>query len=322
MKRILIFKTDRVGDLINITPVINNIKLNYNDCNIDLICSKYNSQIANYIPQLNNIFIFNNSILKFLKIYFNKILSTKYDVIFQLDGKNHSYLLSLIFQSTKKYSLKFIKQKKFLGKNYKLTRPNFFYQYFIDTIECKEDYNLSDNKSYHYLTLYLKLLKKADFDIVNKNHVLNYKPIIKVVNFKNDYIHFHIDEKSLNLNSIVQNNLVKFLKSISSSNNIAITSNLGENPIFDLLCNEFKKNKNFLFFKSPVFSDLISIVYFSKTCISSHSGFIVHLAACYNKNIIDIVNKNIFNELDRWIPFNINYKRIDIEELDKNNDIA
>ena len=79
------------------------------------------------------------------------------------------------------------------------------------------------------------LLKKADFDIINKNHLLNYKPKIKVVNFKNDYIHFHIDEKSLNLNSIVQNNLVKFLKSISSTNNIAITSNLGENPIFDLL---------------------------------------------------------------------------------------
>ncbi len=322
MKKILIFKTDRVGDLINITPVINNLKLNNPDCKIDLICSSYNFQIAKYIIGINKIFIYENSILNFLKVNFKNILSTKYDVIFQLDGKNHSYLLTLIFKSTKKYSLKFIKQKKFLGKNYKLTRPNFFYQYFIDTIECKEDYSLSDNKSYHYLTLYLKLLKKADFDIINKNHVLNYKPKIKVVNFKNDYIHFHIDEKSLNLNSIVQNNLVKFLKSISSTNNIAITSNLGENPIFDLLCNEFKKNKNFLFFKSPVFSDLISIVYFAKTCISSHSGFIVHLAACYNKNIIDIVNKNIFNELDRWIPFNINYKRIDIEELDKNNYIA
>ena len=143
-----------------------------------------------------------------------------------------------------------------------------------------------------------------------------------MVNFKNDYIHFHIDEKLLNLNRIVQNNLVEFLKLISSTKNIAITSNLGENPIFDFLCNEFNRNKNFLFFKSPVFSDLISIVYFSKTCISSHSGFIVHLAACYNKNIIDIVNKNIFNELDRWIPFNINYKRIDIEELDKTNYIA
>ena len=28
MKKILIFKTDRVGDLINITPIINNLKLN------------------------------------------------------------------------------------------------------------------------------------------------------------------------------------------------------------------------------------------------------------------------------------------------------
>ena len=47
------FKTDRVGDLINITPVINNLKLNNPDYKIDLICSSYNFQIAKYIIGIN-----------------------------------------------------------------------------------------------------------------------------------------------------------------------------------------------------------------------------------------------------------------------------
>ena len=68
MKKILIFKTDRVGDLINITPVINNLNLNNPDCKIDLICSSYNFQIAKHIIGINKIFIYENSILKFLKV--------------------------------------------------------------------------------------------------------------------------------------------------------------------------------------------------------------------------------------------------------------
>ena len=43
----------------------------------------------------------------------------------------------------------------------------------------------------------------------------------------------------------------------------------------------------------------------------------MHSAAAFNKKIIDIVSPQIFNELDRWIPFNVNYKRFDINNLNK-----
>lgn len=319
MKKILIFKTDRVGDLINITPVINNLKLNNPDCKIDLICSSYNFQIAKYIIGINKIFIYENSILKFLKDNFKNILSTKYDLIFQLDGKSHSYFLATIHKSIKKFSLKFIKKKKIFGRYFQISRPNFFYEYFINTIECVENYNLSNNKSYHYLTLYFKLLKKAGFNIINNQHVLYHIPEMRVVKFDDEYIHFHIDEKWLNFNKNVHNKIIEFIRLISLSQNIAISSNLGENILFDRISDEFSNNKNILFLKSPDFSNLISIIYHSKTCISSHSGFIVHLAACYNKNIIDIVDQSIFNELDRWIPLNAIYKRYSLDNIEKIN---
>ena len=319
MKKILIFKTDRVGDLINITPVINNLNLNNPDCKIDLICSSYNFQIAKHIIGINNIFIYENSILKFLRVNLKNILSTKYDLIFQLDGKTHSYFLATIHKSIKKFSLKFIKKKKIFGRYFQISRPNFLYEYFINTIECVENYNLSNNKSYHYLTLYFKLLKKAGFNIINKEHVLDYKPEMRIVKFDNEYIHFHIDEKWLNFNRNIHDKIIEFIRSISLSQNIAISSNLGENILFDRINNEFSNNKNILFLKSPDFLNLISIIYHSKTCISSHSGFIVHLAACYNKNIIDIVDQSIFNELDRWIPLNAIYKRYSLDDIEKIN---
>ena len=154
---------------------------------------------------------------------------------------------------------------------------------------------------------------------MNENHYFNFKPRFKVVAFSREYIHFHLDEKWINFNTDIHNNLIKFLELISINENVVITSNLGDNFLFNTVNYKFKKNKNFYFVKSPNFFDLISIIYFAKTCVSSHSGFIVHLAACYNKNIIDIVHKNIFNELDRWIPFNTKYKRYDIENFDKIN---
>ena len=48
-----------------------------------------------------------------------------------------------------------------------------------------------------------------------------------------------------------------------------------------------------------------------------HSGSIVHISAALNKPIIDILEVEKNNEIDRWIPEISNYKRV---ELDKLND--
>ena len=47
MKNILIFKNDKLGDFINISPIIINIKKKFPNCEITLICSNYNYPIAN-----------------------------------------------------------------------------------------------------------------------------------------------------------------------------------------------------------------------------------------------------------------------------------
>ena len=316
MKKILIFKTDRLGDLLNISPIINNLKHNYPSCTITLVCSKYNKSIAEYYHNDVEFIIFNKPLFFFLIKNIKLIFFKKYDFIFQLDGKNHSYFTSTLINAKKKVCIRFIKIKKIFGKNVSKKRPNFFINYFFDETELSyEDYSIEDNINYHYLTLYLKLLKKLNIKILSKNHYLPLTNPKKVSKFSNGYCLIHIDERWDKFSFSVALNLKKKILLLSNSMNIVISSNIGGNKVLKYLINDFYNKTNIEFIKDTNLHSTISLVYNSSSCISSHSGLIVHTAAAFKKKIIDIVSKDIFNELDRWIPYNVDYKRLDINNF-------
>ena len=47
-----------------------------------------------------------------------------------------------------------------------------------------------------------------------------------------------------------------------------------------------------------------------------HSGSIVHISAAFKVPIVDIVEKEKNNEVDRWIPSVSIYKRVNFENID------
>ena len=316
MKKILIFKSDRLGDLINISSVIYNLKKNFPSSEITIVCSKYNSRIAKYYPDLQNIIIFDKSFFKFSLKYFKKLYLTKYDLLLQLDGKKSSYFCSSIVNSNIKAGLVLIKNKKIFNSLIIVKRPNFLISKFFTYLEpCIEDYKVLNNKHYHYLNLYLNILKRVNLTIYSKNHYLPYN---KTNNqkFKN-YLHVHIDERWKKFDKIFYVNFVDKINNFSITNKIIITSNFNGNNFYFNIMNKFKSNNNFLFKDKVSIKDLLNIIFYSQTVLSSHSGFIVHAAAAFQKNIIDLVPKNINSELDRWVPYNINYKRFNNENFSK-----
>lgn len=316
MKKILIFKSDRLGDLINISSVIYNLKKNFPSSEITIVCSKYNSRIAKYYPDLQNIIIFDKSFFKFSLKYFKKLYLTKYDLLLQLDGKKSSYFCSSIVNSNIKAGLVFIKNKNIFNSLIIVKRPNFLISKFFTYLEpCIEDYKVLNNKHYHYLNLYLNILKRVNLIIYSKNHYLPYN---KTNNqkFKN-YLHVHIDERWKKFDKIFYVNFVDKINNFSITNKIIITSNFNGNNFYFNIMNKFKSNNNFLFKDKVSINDLLNIIFYSQTVLSSHSGFIVHAAAAFQKNIIDLVPKNINSELDRWVPYNINYKRFNNENFSK-----
>jgi len=316
MKKILVFKSDRLGDLINLSSVIYNLKKNFPSSEITIVCSEYNSRIAKYYPDLQNIIIFDKSFFKFSLKHFKKLYLTKYDLLLQLDGKKSSYFCSAIVNSNIKAGLIFIKNKKILNNLSIVKRPNFLISKLFSYLEpCIEDYQITNNKDYHYLNLYLNILKKINLTIYSKSHYLPYNETNNQ-KFRN-YLHIHIDERWKKFDNIFYVNFVDKINNLSNTSKIIITSNFNGNEFYFNIMDKFKSYDNFLFKDKVSIKDLLNIIFYSQTVLSSHSGFIVHAAAAFQKNIIDLVPENINNELDRWVPYNISYKRFNNEDFSK-----
>ena len=316
MKNILIFKTDRIGDLLNISPIIYNLKTNFPKCKITLVCSNYNQSIAKYFKNDLNTIIYSKPLISFLLKNYLNLNKNNFDLILQLDGKNHSYISSVLLKAKTKVCIKFIKYKRFLNKSYSLSRPNFLINKFFDMNEISyENYHLKDNQKYHYLKLYLNLLKKLNIKIFSKEHYLPFENPINPSKFNEDYYLFHIDKRWEFFAPITKNKLKDKILILAQNHKIVLTSDLDGNNIFNFLKVELKNITNLQFIENPDLHKTLSLIFYCNTCVSSHSGLIVHAGAAFQKKIIDLVSPSINNELDRWIPFNINYKRFDVNNF-------
>ena len=342
--KILIFRTDRIGDLINTSPFFKSIKNHYKETEVTLVCSKYNSIVASRYPFIDKILIYDKSLSLREKFkFFVSIFLNIYDLIIAFDGKKISYVVSSLAISKFKYAVGFKKQKKILNFKYNTFRPSklILKLFFTNYIVCDENYkDLNANLEFnnHYLSMYYYLLKKNNIHLNHLNHIYFHdkdfetchKNFLKK-NINNKYLLIHIDEKwdKLNLNLKWFNDL---LLKISKKYQIIISSGINNSNLFNTLksnynsfqyidesivsqINQFQNKNIFLLEKL----NLGLIAYFIEGCalfISSHSGATFHISSSFEKPTFDFVMKNIDLELNRWIPLNMknNYKRIFSEE--------
>ena len=164
--KILVFRTDRIGDLVNTSPFLKSLKNYYNNSEIHLVCSSYNSVIALNYEFIDKVFIYDKS-NKFLTrmIFFFKAITRNYDICIPIDGKRISKLISLFIKAQQKYIISFKKEKNILGFNFNVFRPPLFIcKLFFDThIICDENYhkkNVNLEFNNHYLSMYYYLFKK------------------------------------------------------------------------------------------------------------------------------------------------------------------
>lgn len=340
-KKILVFRSDRVGDLINTSSFLKSLKVNYENSEITLICSLYNSVVAKDYKFIDKIIIYDKSFNLIKKLFFIfKFFLSNYDISVALDGKNISYFISIIANAKHKYAICFKKNKKIFGFNYYLYRPYLFIcKFFFHTyVICSENY--SDplaNKDFknHYLTLFFYLFKKNNVNLIPHKHIyyLNSDSIVKYTTFFNNHINskyliLHIDAKwdsyAININEF--NTL---LNKISSNLKVIITTGIEESVFIQELKSLYKKYyfKNDIIHKSNETTNNIFIldnislnllgafIKNSVLFISSHSGAPFHISASFNVPIIDFIKKEKELEYDRWIPLNIKYFRVSTENL-------
>ena len=107
LKKILVFRTDRLGDFIISKSVLNSL-LHTKKYLIDIVVSETNFNYIKNFKSFNKIYVYKNSYIKFIFDY-RKIFSTKYDYVLIHDGKRRSHFISLLIKGKKFSLIKFSK---------------------------------------------------------------------------------------------------------------------------------------------------------------------------------------------------------------------
>ena len=339
MDKIIIFKSDMVGDLINFSPCLKIIKDNIKNSHITLVCSEYNFQVAKNYSYVDKYVIFNKGrIIKYIFSNFKIFYLTKYKYLFQFDGKRSSYLISYFIKANIRSTICFVKHKKFLGISYQILRPTktLLKLFFNNFIYCDEKYS-NDKKIIHYQANYFDILKKLNFKITSKKNLFfldkAYNSIYEsfyVNNIKNKFYLFHFDDKWDRYKPKDYINSLKIIKKISTKNKLIITTGIKNFSFLKDLEEKFyvynfiennitletkSSTKEIIVLKNLPLNLLAYFIKNSEKNISSHSGPIVHISPSFEKMIIDIIPKIKNDELDRWVPIVSNYQRINFEDI-------
>ena len=311
-KSILIFRTDRIGDLLLTCPSIKTIKEYYPDSELTIITSEKNFQYTKTFDFIDNVYLFpKNNIFEKIKLLI-KLSKKNFDKIFVFDGKDRSILFSCMLKSKQKVAKIVNKKQAFLCKLFKI---KFSYDLMGQSLMDlqQELLILSDTQ---------KKIIHFDYLILKKDN--NFATQIPL----QSYIQIHLDEKWYSSTYIKKYNdinpsyeeFTNYIKSISEKNNVLITTGLETNNLIDRLgqnsVNQIGNNifvnnikENILLVKKPSFLDLESLLRKAKVLISCH-GAITHAAASFNIKIIDLVEKSSDELVKRYTIYIKNYYKI------------
>ena len=316
MNKILIFRTDRIGDFLVSSLLINNLKLKNKDLKVTVVCSEKNFLYVKNSRLVDNVLLLPNNFFKRLLFYL-KILGKKYDVSIVLDGKKKSILTSILLKSKNKILV--------TNKNiYKKLLSIFFTKiFYILPNETKifELEKVSEYLNYNF--------ERKNTKYKNLNNLVN-KKLINFINNINNYNIFHLDEKWI-FNDYIKTysniepseiDLIAFLKNLSSktNENLLITCGGSKNYLIDFI----KSNSSIVeenIYKLSSYDNNLFIVdnidIFNLEYIISHSSSIItcegtpsHLANMYDKKMIIIIDKTEEKIFKNWTNHFTNYKLI------------
>ena len=312
VNNILIFRTDRIGDLLFTCPAIISIKKHLKDTKITLIASDKNYHYAKSLKIFDDILIFpQSSLLKKIKLI-HKLSKTYFNYVIAFDGKERSIISSVFSKSDCKIAV--IPESKF----------TFFWNFFKIKF-------IKDNEKSSIIEIYQKVLDSCkintsinNFNFLNKKKDNNFSSKILAQN----YIHIHLDEKwinnlyikSYNDINITYDNFIEFIKNISKDNKVLITSGMIDFNLLDNLKKNFTRQDDKIYYKNisnnavyfiykPTFEDIESLLRKAKFLVSCH-GAVTHAANSLGIKILDILEENKSAWYQRFNLYLKNYKSI------------
>jgi ADP-heptose:LPS heptosyltransferase len=319
--KVLIFRTDRVGDLLVACPAILTIKNYFIDAEIHLVSSEKNYSYALSLNIFKNIYKFPSSnILNKIK-FIQNLRKKEFDYIFVFDGKSRSIITASLINS--KYKVALVQKIKFIYKFFNI-------KLFKDSEETSLDQIFQ--QSLYFCNINAKI---ENFNFLSKKKDNNFSSNISI----DKYTHIHLDEKwfsNIYIKSYTDINpdydsFINFIINLTEKQNILITTGIIDFNLLDELKKKFfeKKNEkiyvkkylnNFIYFiYKPTFEDIESLLRKSKILITCH-GAILHAANSFDVKKIDIIEKKKEKFYQRFTFYLNDYKRLyrsDFTKLEK-----
>jgi len=274
MKEFLIFRTDRVGDLLFSLILIKIIKSNHPNSQITLVASEKNFEYAKTFKLIKKIIILKNNLFSKIKLIL-ELRRNKYEAIIIHDGKNRSKFVSY-----------------FLNANKKITCVTNLIDTQIEIIKkaCNQIELRYENSSLNFLD--------------ERNQSLQKIP------FKN-YLHLHFDEKWVYEEYIKEyinieperKDLIDFINNLVSYNNLIITTGKKELKLLKEIKSSIDPKKVKIFVNQELL-ELENIVFNADLLIACH-GWVTHIASAKSVKQIDIIDSSY--PYNKWTSHLRNY---------------
>jgi ADP-heptose:LPS heptosyltransferase len=154
VKKILLIRRNRLGDAINLLPIINAIKKNYPDIEISVLANKYNAQIFEYCSAINSIHTLNE------KSWLGQNFLFINPLIWKLKKENFDLTIAVGDYSSKLAKITyFIKPKYSVG----IGSGRFFFDLIYDKALI-----VNKNKFKSQLSIMIYLFRNAGLKLPNK----------------------------------------------------------------------------------------------------------------------------------------------------------
>ena len=320
MKKYIFFRTDRIGDFLVSLILIQSIRRNDPKAHITVIASNKNYSYIKSLKSIDETILYPNGILKRF-IFIVKMLNKNFNAVFALDGKKRSIYSSILIKSR----FKFLLTTKIL---YKKLLNLFFYNIIYEKEyknKLEEIKSLLSSLKYNF--------KNSDLNVFENERTVKKIPY----NLNEEPILFHFDEKWI-FNEYIQkytkiepgeDELRNFIKEIilKTNKNLFITTGLKNNKLIESIKKNFTlledntyflniNNKKVILFVNKDFNQIQEMILVSKIIICCH-GAVSHVAAGFNKKIIDIYDQSEEQFYNRWTSHFRNYNFLYRENFSK-----
>ena len=288
--QIVIFKNEKIGDLIHSISSIKSIISRYPNQQINIFLSHYNSEMKFLFFKKNvkfQIISEKTNILDKLKIlYFFMITNIKKTYIFK--PSYFLFLLPLLF---------YFKRIKFYGicvNNVNYYRPSLFLRKFLERFVVNDRGTKKIRKSINDLHMNLTLNENKT------NYDLAFFKKKELGEFKKEYYLIHFNKYKFSTLDWQLNDFFKIIEELENkTREIFITNDINDEDtnslIKKILTN--KNSKNITHFPNIKGEKFFNLIGNAKLVISFH-GMITSIAAVQNTKVLDLFNCDIKNKKD------------------------